>query len=162
MQKLYYVGLLFMVAALSPAVAVNKVIKLSQPVVSDALTDTYGAALNESLPSVTLTSLIESPNTYLGDDFLLSTQVSKVCQKKGCFFVAQEGEHIVRVSFLDYAFFLPTDIAYKNVTLNGVLIEKEMSEKQLKHFKKDLDTQNSGLKTGKVYEIVASSVRVPK
>lgn len=143
--------------------ALAETIRLSQPVASTATSETFGSTLNTELPKVTLANLMTNSNAHMNNEFLLETRIAKVCQKKGCFFIAQQEEHVVRVSFLDYGFFLPTDSSGKTVTLSGKLIEKQMSEEQAAHFKSDLQdsTANSAIKAGKVYEIVASSVQVP-
>jgi len=136
-------------------------LRLSEPVVSDASSETFGASLDTSTPRATLNELLSSPSKYTENPFLLTTKIAKVCQKKGCFFIAQENNHTVRVSFLDYGFFLPTDSSGKTVTLTGTLVERNMSKEQAAHFKADLASETELIKAGKVYEIVANSVKVP-
>ena len=84
-----------------------------------------------------------------------------MCQKKGCFFIAQHAGKAIRVTFKDYSFFVPTDIAGRKVTLVGELIQNEVSEAQATHLSKDLGEQGS-VKRGVQYQLVASSVKVPK
>jgi len=136
------------------------VIRLSEPVQKDATSETYGEPLSTMPQDVELKTLLTSPEEYLNKSFSVSTQVAQVCQKKGCFFIAQAGSEIIRVAFKDYGFFVPTDIGGKTVTLVGELIAHERTAKQAKHFSKDLD-QKSTLESGLTYEIVASSVRIP-
>ncbi len=137
-------------------------IRLSEPVTADAKTETFGALLNTELPSTTLKALLASPLDNLNTPKLLKTKVAKVCQKKGCFFIAKEGEHHVRVAFKDYGFFIPTDASNKVVTMNAVLVAKNLTQEQAQHFNKDMNTQNGDIKAGPVYELVASSVQIPK
>ena len=85
-----------------------------------------------------------------------------MCQKKGCFFIAQQDQHILRVSFRDYGFFIPTDSSGKTVTLAGVLVQKDISPEQAAHYKADLNSDTEMVKPGVVYEIVADSVRIPR
>ena len=136
-------------------------LRLSEPVATNATSETFGSALNTDLPHVSLTELSQAPVSYIGKPFQLETKISKVCQKKGCFFIAQQNEHVLRVSFKDYGFFIPTDSSGKTVLLSGELIEKEVSEKQAEHFKSDLKTDSKAIKPGIVYEIVATSVQIP-
>jgi hypothetical protein len=98
----------------------------------------------------------------LAKSFQLEARIAKVCQKKGCFFIAQQGQHILRVSFRDYSFFIPTDSSGKTVTLAGELVEKKLSLEQVAHFKADLESASDVLKPGLVYEIVADSVKIPR
>ena len=54
----------------------------------------------------------------------------------------------------------PTDTGGKTVTVTGTFIERELSEKQAAHFREDAGTDT--LQAGKVYEIVADAVSIPK
>jgi hypothetical protein len=89
--------------------------------------------------------------------------VAKVCQKKGCFFVAQDGDAVARVTFVDYSFFVPTDSGGKDVTIVGTFGKKELSEEKARHYASD-EGSNPDAITGprSEYSIVATSVIVPK
>lgn len=136
-------------------------IRLSEPVAVDATSETYGNMLDTSLNEVSITDLATNAQQYLGKNFQVETRIAKVCQKKGCFFIAQQDEHVIRVSFKDYGFFIPTDSSGKTVTLSGELIQKEMTTEQAAHFTADLQAGSGEIKSGAVYEIVATSVRIP-
>ena len=144
----------------SSAALASEIIRLSGPVAKDDITETFGAVLDENLPRVNLISLMKEPSKKIGQKFLISTKVAKVCQKKGCFFIAQQNETIVRVSFKDYSFFIPTDSTNKDVLLAGELVIKNMSIEQAEHFNSDLGLSNK-LKPGEVYEIVAEGIQIP-
>jgi hypothetical protein len=137
-------------------------IRLSEPVTQDAQTETFGVELDNSLPKLSMASLLTDSPSHLAKPFQVETRIAKVCQKKGCFFIAQQDQHILRVSFRDYGFFIPTDSSGKTVTLAGELIQKEISPEQAAHFKADLKSETDMLKSGVVYEIVADSVRIPR
>jgi hypothetical protein len=137
-------------------------IRLSEPVVQDENSETFGAAIDNSLTKTDLASLLTAPNEQLGKAILLETKISKVCQKKGCFFIAQQDGHTARVSFRDYGFFIPTDSGGKTVLLAGELVEKQMTQEQAEHFASDIKSDSEVLKAGKVYEIVADSIRIPR
>ena len=165
MKRLSFVTALasFLLAAAGTASTeeTSTVVRLSEPVESTADYETFGTALDESLASVTLAALVEDGNSYLGEPLLLTARVSQVCQKKGCFFIAQDGGTILRVSFKDYGFFVPTDISGRRVTMVGELVEREISEDQAEHMNEDLGDPDA-MQAGTVYEIVATSVRVPR
>ena len=74
--------------------------------------------------------------------------------------IATSGKHAVRISFKDYAFFVPTDTAGKTVTLTGTVIERTISDEQAAHFREDAGSD--AIQAGKVYEIVANSVSIPR
>ena len=136
-------------------------ISLSEPVAKDATSETYGKVLDAELKEVSMSDLVTHSQQYVNQPFQLETRIAKVCQKKGCFFIAQQNEHIIRVSFKDYGFFIPTDSSGKTVRLNGALIQKEISEEQAAHFNSDLQVATGDIKHGVVYEIVATSVKIP-
>jgi len=137
-------------------------IRLSEPVEQDAKSETFGITLDKSLPKLTMASLVNDAPLHIAKTFQVEARIAKVCQKKGCFFIAQQEQHILRVSFRDYGFFIPTDSSGKTVTLAGELIQKEVSPKQAAHFKADLKTKTDLVKPGVVYEIVAVSVKIPR
>lgn len=137
-------------------------LRLSEPVTQDAQSETFGVKLDNSLPKLSMSSLVTDSPSHLDKPFQVETRIAKVCQKKGCFFIAQQDQHILRVSFSDYGFFIPTDSSDKTVTLAGVLVQKKISPQQAAHFEADLKSKTSVLKPGLVYEIVADSVKIPK
>lgn len=139
------------------------VIRLSEPVeVTDAY-EVFGAPLSVSGPELGLQELVSNSDRYLDKDVVVTTRIAKVCKKKGCFFVAQEGDAIARVTFKDYGFFIPTDSGGKEVTLSGTFTRRELSESQARHYKKDLGEADAGMAAAKMeYQIVATSVRIPR
>jgi hypothetical protein len=137
-------------------------LRLSEPVTQDAQSETFGVKLDRSLPKLNMSNLVIDSSSHLAKPFQVEARIAKVCQKKGCFFIAQQDQHILRVSFRDYGFFIPTDSSGKTVTLAGELVKKEVSLEQAAHFKADLKSETHMLKSGVVYEIVADSVKIPR
>ena len=141
----------------------TEVVRLSEPVMITETAEIFGSEMDltkiedaQSLSSVIASELSE-------DEVLIKTEVAQVCEKKGCFFVAQDGEFNARVSFIDYSFFVPTDAAGKEVVLRGVLSEKELTEEEAKHFAEDAGEDPHAISGAqKEYSIVATSVLVPK
>ncbi len=64
--------------------------------------------------------------------------VKEVCQAKGCWMkvVLNDGEEVM-VRFKDYAFFMPKDIAGKEVVVNGLAFIEEMGVEEQKHYLED-------------------------
>ncbi|MFT5542439.1 MAG: tRNA pseudouridine-54 N-methylase [Glaciecola sp.] len=139
-----------------------KTIRLSEPVVSDEHSETFGVKLDNSLQKVSLKDLASNSEAYISKSFQVETKVAKVCQKKGCFFIAQQGDDVMRVAFKDYGFFVPTDSAGKTVTLAGELVKKDMTAEQVAHLKQDMKGESDAVKEGVVYEILADSVTIPR
>jgi hypothetical protein len=68
----------------------------------------------------------------------VTAKIEDVCQKKGCWMnlVDNKGNK-VRVTFKDYAFFMPKDAAGKTAIVEGVAMIDETSIADLKEYAKD-------------------------
>jgi len=152
----------FLMASVGIAEEEAKVIRLSEPVAQTADSESFGASLDMTVPAVSLAEIVADGAGFVGQSVRVEARVAEVCQKKGCFFFAQEGSSVVRISFKDYGFFVPTDISGKRVTFVGEVVAREMTVDEAAHFAEDLGTATSPVTPGKVYEIVATSVRVPR
>ncbi len=65
-------------------------------------------------------------------------KVSEVCKVKGCWMnISAEGKEEMMVNFKDYAFFMPLDIAGKEVVMQGYAFRELTSVKDLKHYAED-------------------------
>jgi hypothetical protein len=138
------------------------VIRLSEPVEVTASHEVFGAMLPDQGTPLSLVDLIDDQDKYQDQEVLLATRIAKVCQKKGCFFVATEGAATARVSFKDYEFFIPTDSGGKDVLLLGTFSRKSVSKEEAEHFAKDLG-ETAGVSPEKFqYSIVASAVKIPR
>jgi hypothetical protein len=140
----------------------DSVIRLSEPVSETLTHEIFGDRLPESGEPLSLKSLIAQSDLYMDQPVTVETRVAKVCQKKGCFFIAQEGPVTARVTFKDYSFFIPTNSANKPVTLYGIFSRSVVSEEEAHHFAKDLGENSTEAGAGIEYTIVASSVSIPK
>ncbi len=158
MRKLIGTALLILAVGLAHA----DVIRLSEPVAKTATTETFAAEAVEmpDIAPMSLAALMADAPALAGQEVVVTTRVARVCQKKGCFFIAQEGADSIRVSFKDYAFFVPTDSSGKTVTLVAELVETEVSESQAAHYREDLE--GGSVAPGRQFELVASVVRIPR
>lgn len=65
-------------------------------------------------------------------------QVESVCKMKGCWMKVKMADgQTMRVTFKDYGFFVPKDIANKKVVFEGVAKIKTTTVGELKHFAED-------------------------
>lgn len=71
-------------------------------------------------------------------DMKIEGKVVDVCQKKGCWMTLEmpNGDPM-RVTFKDYAFFMPKDIAGKKVVLDGIAKKQTISVETLRHYAED-------------------------
>jgi hypothetical protein len=94
-----------------------------------------GAAIGDS-PTVALADVIKNPDKFADKSVIFQGTIAEVCQKKGCWMkvLPMEGETGVRVTFLDYGFFVPKDSKGMLVRAEGTfhtkVWSKEDAEKQ--------------------------------
>ena len=66
--------------------------------------------------------------------------VESVCQAKGCWMkVKMDNGETMRVTFKDYGFFVPKDIAGKTVVVEGVAEKKTTPVAELRHYAEDAE-----------------------
>ena len=140
----------------------SEVILLSEPVEVTATHEVFGSTLPQSGTPLSLADLMTNENKYLDQEVMVETRIAKVCQKKGCFFVAQQGASTARVTFKDYGFFIPTDSGGKTVVLLGTFSRKSVSKEQAEHYAADLGETAAAKPEKFEYSIVASAVKVPR
>jgi len=140
----------------------DEVTRLSEPV---AVTDTheiFGSMLPDQGTPMRLGELINDSDKYQDQEVLLATRIAKVCQKKGCFFVATEGAATARVSFKNYGFFIPTDSGGKDVLLLGTFSRTSVSQEEAEHYAADLGKTADSRPDDFQYSIVATAVQIPR
>jgi len=74
-------------------------------------TITRGAAISRDAKSVALNDVLTNPDAYTKDAVVVAGTDTQNCERKGCWMQlsAGEGKQSVRVTFKDYAFFVPLD-----------------------------------------------------
>lgn len=143
--------------------AVAEPLRLSEPVEASDAWEVFGAPMADTSAGLSLEALIEREDEFAGKEVRVTTRVAKVCQKKGCFFIATEGATAARVTFADYAFFVPTDSGGKEVTLVGTFQRSALSAEQAAHYAEDLgEAPPADPAPGFEYGIVATSVLIPR
>ena len=87
---------------------------------------------------IALSELPKLAKEKIGNKVQVIGPVNKVCNKKGCWMSLKDGDAQVRISFKDYAFFMPTSLASGTiVVLKGVLESVKLSEAQVAHLEKE-------------------------
>ncbi len=99
--------------------------------------DSFGKKIEETnaIPAEQLaTTMGEKPTL----NAKVTATVESVCQMKGCWMkvVTTDGQ-TMRVSFKDYGFFVPKDIAGKTVVFEGEAKVKTTSVAELRHYAED-------------------------
>ena len=75
--------------------------------------------------------------------------------------VLAEGARSIRVTFQDYGFFVPKDIAGKTVVVEGVLSRRRLSADEAKHYAEDSGAPTPSPVPRDEWSLVATSVLVP-
>lgn len=141
----------------------KEVIRLSDPVKETESVEIYGSVEENDKTPITLESAIALTKDTEEKEVVIKSDVTEVCQKKGCFFIATDGERTARVTFKDYGFFIPTDSNGKQATIFGTISKKKLSEDQAKHYAEDAGKDPEKV-IGEQYEysIVATSIILSK
>lgn len=94
-------------------------------------------------------------NLKAGDTAIVkfSTKVNEVCQTKGCWMRLDLENDEVMVKFKDYGFFMPKNIAEKEVIVHGKAFVSEISVEEQRHYAED---------AGKSEEEIAAITEVEK
>lgn len=103
--------------------------------------------------------------TTTEEDVVIKTTVVEVCPKKGCWMnVNGEKEaEVVRVTFKDYGFFVPTELKGKEIAMKGRFVKHIESVEEQKHLLKDAKRPQSEIdaitKPRETLRFVASGVK---
>jgi hypothetical protein len=115
-----------------------------------------------SAPStISLDELLDSPADYDGQTVIVEAEVVAVCQKKGCWMTFLRDTDSVRITFKDYGFFVPMDLAGSTVRVEGVFAMREVPVDEARHYLEDEGRTEEALAITEprlTYEIVATGV----
>lgn len=103
--------------------------------------NSFGAGVTNQANPQSLADVIKQLDTQDSMNVVVKAKVREVCQAKGCWMslVDSQGdtEEELFVKFLDYAFFVPKDIAGREVLIEGVAYKEETSVDELRHYAED-------------------------
>lgn len=104
-----------------------------------AETITRGAAISRDAKSVPLPEVLSNPDAYTKSSVVVDGVVTTACERKGCWMQlsAGEGKQAVRVTFKDYAFFVPLDSKGMKARAEGVTVVKTLSKKEADHLEEE-------------------------
>ena len=98
-----------------------------------------GNKIGSKSPAVDLDEIVKDPKRFENKKIILNGTVKAVCQKKGCWMelVTSEDGPGVRVTFKDYAFFVPKDAAGLKVRAEGKIKLTTLSKEEADHYEGD-------------------------
>jgi hypothetical protein len=122
----------------------------------------YGAPWPKSAKIESIdTALIKYQNKP-SEPMIFSGEITKVCQKKGCWMILAHNGEFSRINFNNHGFFIPKE-SKGFAMVYGVLNNKTLSEKFRKHLAEDEGKETGSIKgTEDVFEVLASSVVIFK
>lgn len=101
----------------------------------------FGAGVSKPDSALAFTVVSTQLETADSAMVILRGKVSEVCQAKGCWMniVDPSGtsQDTMFVQFQDYGFFMPKDLAGKEVIIEGKAYKQETSVEELKHYAED-------------------------
>lgn len=97
---------------------------------------TYGAEVSCSAP-LSLAELLDDSALHDGNTVVVKGEVVEVCQSKGCWMVLADGDRTMRIKFLDYAYFVPKDLAGSTIVAEGVFAVQVVPMDEAKHYLED-------------------------
>jgi hypothetical protein len=104
---------------------------------AQAQTGNYGEELSDA-KAVKATSLEKKMAGKEVMKMKLKGEIVEVCQEKGCWMTVATGDgQTIRVTFKDYGFFVPKDVAGKKTVLEGEAKMETVDVATLKHYAED-------------------------
>jgi len=104
-----------------------------------ATTNHFGEKISAD-DAIPYDAMLTSLNTQDSLETKVKGKVSGVCQAKGCWMTIvskEEGQPEMFVQFKDYGFFMPLDLAGKEVVMAGKAYREETSVDELRHYAED-------------------------
>jgi len=126
-------------------------------------TQSFGAPF-EPGPEVSLAALLGNPGAYADKTVITEGKVQRACSRKGCWMEIGEGTGACRVTFKDYAFFVPTDSAGAQARIQGRLDARAIDAAQVAHLESEgarfQNKQSDGSATE--VQLIASAVQLAR
>ncbi len=103
--------------------------------------DTFGAGVSKPEAAVAFSDVIKQLDSADSVIVVMKGKVTDVCQAKGCWMNIVDPvsgtEDELFVQFQDYGFFMPKDIAGREVLLEGKAYKEQTTVEELRHYAED-------------------------
>lgn len=102
---------------------------------------TRGTVVPKDTKAVPLATVLENPDAYTKEAVVVEGVIASSCNRKGCWMQLapseEEAAKGVRVSFKDYAFFIPLDAKGMKARAEGVAVVKTLTKAEVDHFEEE-------------------------
>jgi hypothetical protein len=105
-----------------------------KPAASSPREESFGDKLTIDRARAVGVSRAFSTRALHGKPILVTGRIADVCQNKGCWLVVTDGKKQMRVTFKDYAFFVPMNSDGRTVLLEGIVSQQEISAGAAEHY----------------------------
>jgi hypothetical protein len=115
-----------------------------------------------------LTDILDHPERFSTGTVAVEGRVARACTRKGCWLeiaaLGADGERACRVTFEDYAFFVPKDSAGMRARLEGKVVTTRVKPAHVEHLESEGAKFSSKNSDGSAVEvqIVASGVELER
>jgi Domain of unknown function (DUF4920) len=106
-----------------------------QPIAQAPQYKAFGDSIQSAAAPLALAEAMKTPNAQ--KTVRVQAKVAEVCQQKGCWLLLADGSSTMRITFKDYAFFMPKDIAGKTIIAEGVITEEVLEQADARHYAED-------------------------
>jgi hypothetical protein len=100
---------------------------------------TRGTAIPKDTKAIPLAQVLASPDAYTKEAVVVEGVIAASCSRKGCWMQLAPAADAqgVRVTFKDYAFFIPLDAKGMKVRAEGVAVVKTLSKADADHLEEE-------------------------
>lgn len=114
-------------------------------------------------PAVTLTQVLNDFEAYKNQPVTIEAQVQQVCEQKGCWIRVEDKNVSVRAIMKGHAFSVPKEFKNKRVKMTGIMEQKELPVKVVRHYMEDEGRSKEEIKKvnapQKVFQFVVDGVK---
>lgn len=96
----------------------------------------YGSS-DFAAPTVKLAQVLKDFETYRNQTISIEGKVQQVCQEQGCWVKIEDQNITVRAIMKGHSFKVPPELKSKRVKMTGVMEQKELPVKVVRHYMKD-------------------------
>ena len=96
----------------------------------------FGEPFDTSNPQA-ISEVVKTEIDSVGKFVIVSGTIEAVCQEKGCWLTLKTDSTNIRVRFKNYGFFVPKDIAGREVVLAGIIRREKVSAAVEQHYRED-------------------------
>jgi hypothetical protein len=132
---------LFLALVAFALIACKPAVTVETPEATTVSGQFFGDTIANPDSIVAFTEVLNQLNTSDSINVVMKAKVVDVCQTKGCWMnivdPMSDDSSAVFVQFQDYGFFMPMDIAGREVIVQGVAYKAETSVEDLRHYAED-------------------------